>query len=158
MPYHPKHFAAWKRLGSSPLSMSTFNLVRSAGLTKSRAIFCSNSLIRRSPLLIRALAKSVTCCHFSSSSRKQEAGDHQEESFEEFTARCGSSLSCWSFALDQRSCPLATAFLPSVAHLLDQRLTHMDPYRYEKEFEGVQDVFELQVASTHDLSFMCSWV
>ncbi|MCJ1397577.1 Cytochrome c oxidase subunit 6 [Xylographa trunciseda] len=88
--------------------MSSTQLLRLAGRTQGSIILRSAPSSRRFPALIGASSGRATCGCFSTSSRRsvdkdgQEAADHHEESFEEFTAR------------------------------------------YEKEFENVQDVFELQ--------------
>jgi len=88
--------------------MSSLQLIRLAGRTRGSTIFRSAPKSQRYPALIGASSGWTTCGGFSTSSRRsadkdgQEAADHHEESFEEFTAR------------------------------------------YEKEFESVQDVFELQ--------------
>ncbi|MCJ1439043.1 Cytochrome c oxidase subunit 6 [Xylographa pallens] len=88
--------------------MSSLQLFRLAGRTPCSTVLRSAPSSRRFPALIGASSGRTTCGCFSTSSRRsvdkdgQEAADHHEESFEEFTAR------------------------------------------YEKEFESVQDVFELQ--------------
>ncbi|MCJ1473526.1 Cytochrome c oxidase subunit 6 [Lambiella insularis] len=88
--------------------MSSIQLFRFVGRTHPFAALRSSPPSRRLPALIGATSGWVTCGSFSTSTRRradkdgQEAADHHEESFEEFTAR------------------------------------------YEKEFDGVQDVFELQ--------------
>ncbi|MCJ1233177.1 Cytochrome c oxidase subunit 6 [Varicellaria rhodocarpa] len=88
--------------------MSTIQLIRLASRNPSSHLLRASTTARRSPVSVGPPSASVTCSNFSTSARRtvdkdgQEAADHHEESFEEFTAR------------------------------------------FEKEFEGVQDVFELQ--------------
>lgn len=70
---------------------------------------------------------------------------HAEESFEEFTARYGLGRAnvpthtlCLSRTCDRENVAWGTCLGQSADHCF---------YRYEKEFDSVQDVFELQVAT-----------
>ncbi|MCJ1299200.1 Cytochrome c oxidase subunit 6 [Hypocenomyce scalaris] len=88
--------------------MSSISLLRLAARTRTPHLFRPQQAARQLPVLTAASPASVGCNGFSTCARRaadkdgQEAADHHEESFEEFTAR------------------------------------------YEKEFDSVQDVFELQ--------------
>ncbi|KAA6408771.1 MAG: Cytochrome c oxidase subunit mitochondrial [Lasallia pustulata] len=88
--------------------MSSVIIFRLAARIRSQKLFRPHQAGRQLPVLTAALPVSLGCSCFSTSVLRaadkdgQEAADHHEESFEEFTAR------------------------------------------YEKEFDAVQDVFELQ--------------
>ena len=77
----------------SLLSMSSTHLFRLAGRRQCSKILRSARPLRRFPELSGASSGWATCGGFSTSSRRsadkdgQEAADHHEESFEEFTAR-----------------------------------------------------------------------
>ncbi|KAI4185001.1 MAG: hypothetical protein LQ348_004443, partial [Seirophora lacunosa] len=71
---------------------------------------------------------------FSTSVRRRSADSpHGEETFEEFSARYTPQHANTEQAPEQREALFANG-----------RLADRDPFAYEKEFEGVQDVFELQ--------------
>ena len=73
--------------------MSTIQLIRLASRNPSSHLLRASTTARRSPVSVGPPSASVTCSNFSTSARRtvdkdgQEAADHHEESFEEFTAR-----------------------------------------------------------------------
>ena len=75
--------------------MSSINLLRLATRTRSPKFFRPQQAARQLPVLTAPSPVSVACTCFSTSVRRavdkdgQEAADHHEESFEEFTARYG---------------------------------------------------------------------
>ncbi|MCJ1258659.1 Cytochrome c oxidase subunit 6 [Lignoscripta atroalba] len=99
--------------------MSTITLLRLASRSQPSTLYRASRTSSRLPVRIGAPSAFLTCSSFSTSVRRaadkdgQEAADHHEESFEEFTAS-GALVVVYGAQL------------------------------YEKEFEGVQDVFELQ--------------
>ncbi|MCJ1407329.1 Cytochrome c oxidase subunit 6 [Ptychographa xylographoides] len=115
--------------------MSSLQFLRATGRIHTSCLFRSNPTIRWSPVPVGSISACVTPSSFSTSARRrddkdgQEAADHHEESFEEFTAR---ALPTWEL---YRRCGLGREA---------QWLILSGVCRYEKEFDGVRDVFELQ--------------
>jgi len=126
-----------------PISMSSTTLFRFAARTQPTCFFRSSHPARRlSPprALYAGSSATATCNNFSTSARRaadkdgqEAAGGHHEESFEEFTAR---------YAPGGLS-PYPLRYWPRVS--IVSQLTYGEIPRYEKEFDNVQDVFELQV-------------
>ena len=92
----------------------------------------------------------MACTNFSTTVRRtadkdgQEAtggSGHHEETFEEFTARYGQLVACLVLI------SLSTEYPDIVARGACDKVNWLtgNVSRYEKEFDGVQDVFELQV-------------
>ena len=88
--------------------MSTKHLLRLASRNSSIPFIRAPSITRRTPLLPAAPSGLVTCGSFSTTARRtadkdgQEAADHHEESFDEFTARYGYS-SCVCLLIGENS-------------------------------------------------------
>ncbi|MCJ1364021.1 Cytochrome c oxidase subunit 6 [Acarospora aff. strigata] len=110
--------------------MSSITLRRLATRKRPSTFFRSSYSARRVPAYAGAPSLAlVACSGFSTGAVRAADHDahnpHEEESFEEFSARCdGPQL--------------------NAASLLGGGLRKLGCRRYEKEFEAVQDVFELQ--------------
>jgi len=104
---------------------------------------------RRAPRKSSKILTTASQHRFSTSSVRlsdkdvQEAG-HHEESFEEFTARY--AVPNWRRELLSMFCRAEPKRRNDARQQLSSIANHLVPiYRYEKEFDQVQDVFELQV-------------
>ena len=82
-----------KATNKSPRPMSTITLLRLASRSQPSTLYRASRTSSRLPVRIGAPSAFLTCSSFSTSVRRaadkdgQEAADHHEESFEEFTAR-----------------------------------------------------------------------
>jgi hypothetical protein len=136
--------------------MSSTSLLRIAARAQPSTFFRANGLRSLTPRSSSALyavpaliATSGSISSFSTSSVRlsdkdvQEAG-HHEESFEEFTARY--AVPNWRRELLSMFCRAEPKRRNDARQQLSSIANHLVPiYRYEKEFDQVQDVFELQV-------------
>ncbi|TVY81214.1 Cytochrome c oxidase subunit [Lachnellula suecica] len=120
--------------------MSSTSLLRMAARAQPSTFFRANGLRSLTPRTSNAvyavpalIATSGSTSSFSTSSIRRS--EHHEESFEEFTAsQWGPMGELLSMFLHCRSVRPRS----SIANVL------VPEYRYEKEFDAVQDVFELQ--------------
>lgn len=123
--------------------MSSLHLLRFASRTQPKCLLNSqlaSQRIRRAP---------VMGCVGSFSTSVKRQNNHDEETFEEFTARYGAQVCCSTrcrFREQQYSVSLPFG-------LNDPGEAKIYPLcRYEKEFDNVHDVFELQVPIPHHSS------
>ena len=129
-------------------SMSSMTLFRLAARTQpsSYLLRSSQPAKRISPRGVYAgSSATVTCTYFSTTVRRAaDDSGHHEESFEEFTARYDEHLGTRLSS----TCTSSLSAEPKHRGLRQLRRVNWltgNASRYEKEFDGVQDVFELQV-------------
>ncbi|CAF9936678.1 MAG: Cytochrome c oxidase subunit 6 [Alectoria fallacina] len=127
--------------------MSSMTLFRLAARTQpsSYLLRSSQPAKRISPRGVYAgSSATVTCTYFSTTVRRAaDDSGHHEESFEEFTARYDEHLGTRLSS----TCTSSLSAEPKHRGLRQLRRVNWltgNASRYEKEFDGVQDVFELQ--------------